>query len=471
MEKLSELNLGPSLALQHTGHETCVLIPTVLGLGCSKLRHKLGALLHQLQVEVSGGNFRVLKHYCSSVLAFCTDGGVESSLFTAPDLDLRSLRQHLEHEAAQLGVALSGLGKEPIEDELLYPFQAPESVAVASAESERCLQAEVAVVGERAEQAAAEINLALLGRIFPNALYIPGLKHSMDNVLHDIWSTMEGKDEFMSQLKALEYILKPPSLRDKLIHVLLDAEADCSTVERLKAWSSSLKSLRWHEVLNFVQDLLCVGPVLKQRWNLQKFVSALPKERHDELAEGRGPAGANTYKTVDKAMHSAYFWAFCQLMLDVSQAADLLSRWSESCWYHGDQCSEQVCAYKGAKCAEFAAGIHKYLLQECQAKANLRMSQLAPALREKEGRTLLSAWHCAHSRLQLEMQFKLHFWDLLPWKLCGLAANSIPVARVIARECQNLWNRMGPQQQRSSHPMTRRFLDHQWKGRSDWAMG
>lgn len=77
VESLCELGQLPKdLSLQPRSyhHELQPLIPVILGLGYSKLRHKLGALIHQFAIE-AGRSERVLKRYCSSVLSICTDMG------------------------------------------------------------------------------------------------------------------------------------------------------------------------------------------------------------------------------------------------------------------------------------------------------------------------------------------------------------------------------------------------------------
>ena len=63
------------------------MTPVVLGLGCSKFRHKLAALIHQMRVEV-GNDVWKLARYCRSIVSFTTDMGVEAGLVDAPAIDL-----------------------------------------------------------------------------------------------------------------------------------------------------------------------------------------------------------------------------------------------------------------------------------------------------------------------------------------------------------------------------------------------
>ena len=49
------------------------------------------------------------------------------------------------------------------------------------------------------------------------------------------------------------------------------------------------------------------------------------------------------------------------------------------------------------------------------------------------------------------------YWELLPWKLCGISCSSLSISQIMARECLGMWARLTQAQKRSSHPVTRRF--------------
>ena len=435
-----------SLNFTSKDHEQTIFLPVVLGLGHSKLRHKLAALLHQFTLEI-GADPRLLRSYCSSVIGICTDQGVESSLYDTPRIDLVT---HLHNEARALDD-----DADPLTRDALLPLSVPlDLVEARDHEDWNPLEETLA-------------SMSLVGRLFPNALFIPGIKHGLDNVLHDVWDSMKHKDVFLQQLRAIETIVKQPTFRDKLRHLFFDTNSamDLFVNHRLKHWSSSLASLRWHAVINFVNELKVLKHGLRERWDLQRFISALPKDRHDSLAEGRGPGGAATYKTVDGAIKSTYFWAYLEMLLDVSGAADVLSRWSETCKFHGSGgCTDRTCSFKGCRAAEMAAGAHKFILRHFQSRADSRVSSVAPNLTPSESESLVTDWHTAHGRLALEFEFKFHFWNLLPWHLCGLSLHNLTLARVMARQCQVLWSNMTSKQKKCSHPVTRRFLDPEWAG-------
>ena len=300
-------------------------------------------------------------------------------------------------------------------------------------------------------------------------MLLRSIKHSLDNALHDLWDSMAQKDEFMSKLRSMEIVLRQPSYRDKLRHLFFShgTELDEYASHRLRHWGSSLKSLRWHAVINFLRELKMVQERLQERWNLKIWLSSIPKERcegTEHVGEGRGPAGAATYKAMDSAIRSTFFWCFADLMLEVSSTAETLSRWVETCFYHGRACSEHSCVNKGCKAPELACGIHKFLLKEIEGKSNAFISNAIQKLSAEEAKLLLADWRAAHARLKLELSFKLHYWDLFPYKLCGCAATCVAIAKVIAQQCLQKWETMTQRQQRHSHPMTRMFLDPSWAG-------
>lgn len=462
------------LKLQQAFHSMTTLVPVALGVGCGKLRHKLSALLHILKLEV-GVNVQRLKQYCRGVVSICTDSGTESLLAGAPQIDLED---HIRREAELLAVDVSDVlaleGQDAVEFAEAGHGHIEDGVRVSGRGIVFPMQPLQAHRGEggagdgpggdRRLEAVGSLNLC--AKLFPNSLFIPGLKHGLDNVLHDVWSVMQGKQLFLQQLRAIEYVLKEVSMRNKIVHLFFDQDTPLDRVmtEQLRYFKSSLKSLRWHEVINFVKELKVLQYGLKKRWSLQKWLTSMPKSRHDELSEGKGPAGGAHYKLFDSAVTSQYFWSYADMLVDVSSCSELLSRWCESCWYHGRQCSERTCPYKGAKAPELACGIYKFVLQRSQERTNARLGEITPHLTAVETQALVSDWHSAHARLSLEMEFKFHFWSLLPWKLCGIACSAIAVGRIMAQECIKVWRAMSRQQQEHSHVMTRRFLDPSWKG-------
>ena len=251
--------------------------------GCSKLRHKLAALLHQIKLE-TGCDVQIMKRYLAGVLAICTDHGVESSLSETPGLDLQAF---LQQEAQALGMdpALPSATPAPAallnDDDGAFGFAHSQTVDL-TLETDQPLEI-------KPHHQAAE-HIAGPGKLLPNSIYIPGIKHAMDNAANDLWSAMSHQSDFMTELRAVESLVRPRRMREKLVHVFFNSNDDHGADEamaqdareNLRSWTSSLKSLRWHEVVNFLRELATVRVALTRKWNLLRFTQALPKEREGD---------------------------------------------------------------------------------------------------------------------------------------------------------------------------------------------
>lgn len=266
-------------------------------------------------------------------------------------------------------------------------------------------------------------------------------------------------------------LVRPKRMRDKMVFLFFNEQNDhgsdsgmvAETRQHLRTWKASLKSLRWHECINFVRELSPVKDGLRRKFDLLRFTQNLRQDT--SITEGHGFQGQKTITAAASALRSNYFWSYSALMLLVAETADILSRWSEGCFLHHDKCSVTSCVYKGCRAAEMAAGFHKFLLKRFQHQSNLHVLGLMHDLNDDDRRRLADDWHTAQSRLQLEMDVKLNYWDRLPYKLFGLNCNKADVARAIGCQCRQLFDQLSPDKQRLEHPMTRRFLDHNWKGR------
>ena len=468
---LADQGALPEVLLKDIHHEVNIFPPVVLGLGHAKLRHKLAALIHQFRLEL-GNDVALLKRYCASIVSVCSDQGTESGIFSVPAIDLAV---HLRNEAAALSKDCGEAAP------VLYALQMPHAITLQPSNEIHHESKEAGAVEQGANRASnsgagdqegarglrLQLHAAasLINRLFPNCIFIPGIKHSMDNCLQDTWGAMRAKEQFLKQLGAIEYLMKQPAMRAKLAYVFFDDKTpfDKSYSHLLKHWGPTLQSLRWHAVIDFLRSLLKLEDGLRKKWDLACWLKAVPLDRKEEAGEGRVKPSV-TYKMFDQAIHSAYFWTYARMLLHLSDASETLSHWAEGCWYHGDACSQKDCAFKGARAPELASGAHKFLLNRFQSSADVYLSTMSAALSHSEAQSLATDHHTASARLALEWEYRLHFWDLLPWKLCGLAVSNIDIVRVNAGQVLDMWSRMSQQQQRLSHPMTRRFLDAAWRG-------
>ena len=451
-----------------------------------------------------------MKQYLNGVIAVCTDFGVEHAIAESPELDLATfLCQEAEAiglrpldalalanvggpEATRLqlddGVAavaapaLAGLGENSPQEPVIVDVDADDVICVDGAsDGEESRQGRAPSSPRHpdpdpAPAAAAPAPAAcgkadVLSRLLPNCIYLPGIKHSADNMINDVWASMVHKEEWMGHLRAIEALVRPKRMRDKIVFLFFnerdshgsDTDMVSQTREYLRTWKASLKSLRWHECINFVRELARVKDGLRKKWDLLRFTQNLRQDTM--LTEGQGFQGQKAITAAAAALRSSFFWSYSDLMLEVAETCDILSRWSEGCFLHNDKCTITSCVYKGCRAAEMAAGFYKFLLKRFQHQSNLHVLGLMHSLGDADRQRLADDWHTAQSRLQLEMEVKLNFWDRLPYKLFGLNCSKADVARAIGCHCRHLFSQLGNDQRRLEHPMTRRFLDPEWKGR------
>ena len=430
-------------------HEMRTLTPICLG--HTKLQHKIGALIHQIKLEVSPCA-RALKKYCRQVFCICTDFGTESAIGKACSVDFDKL---ISDEAKAIGMdftvypALGGPVVPALTDEL--------DGMLTEVVQESCCDFK-AVLAEQRESFAT--GFSLTQRLFPNALYIPGTKHSMGNCLQDVWHSMPHMPDFLADLRSLEALLGSTTYRDKLVHIFFADMPDAA--KQFGSWASNLKGLRWHQLIEFIADLNRVRGYLRKHFCLQRFVSELPSNLR--IAEGKGFQGAKTLQAASSAIHSDYFWIFCDLMMAVSSVAERLSRWCEQCWFHGHACKLTNCPYKGNRAPELAGGAAQFLLDATQKFAQYTIVALSAGLGHDKATSLADNWQVALARLRLEVEIKTSFWQKLPYRLCAVSLPHPGMARVQAQECVNMWNALSPDEKRQAHPITRRFLDPTWQG-------
>jgi hypothetical protein len=306
-----------------------------------------------------------------------------------------------------------------------------------------------------AQLAQIKTHLQSVTRLFPNTIFIPGMKHMMDNALKDAWNQMAGSKRFLEQLRALETLLRPQCSRDRLKNLFF---AGLPSGVHLNKWSSRLKSLRWHEVIAFMLELHPISEDLRRTWNAKTYRGVKTD------AEGKGPSNGVNLKEVDATIRSHFFWTYCNLMLEVSHISEELSHWSEGCPFHGNKCSAVACSFKGCRGAELATGHHKWFTVIEHRGSSFRMMHYIASLSEADARKIMDDWLVATNRMRLELELKLSFWDVFPWKLFSINHPDPAVARINCKLLMDRWAAMSSSAQRTSHPMVRRFMDHTWAG-------
>ncbi len=103
-----------------------------------------------------------------------------------------------------------------------------------------------------------------MSRLFPNMIYIAGMKHLMDNSVKDSLGAMKHYKTQLQNMRAVETMVKPRAYRDKLKHSIMK---NSPMIGCLESWEPSLKGLRWHAVVEFAAKLLPFSSELRARWD------------------------------------------------------------------------------------------------------------------------------------------------------------------------------------------------------------
>jgi hypothetical protein len=322
----------------------------------------------------------------------------------------------------------------------------------------------------RSQVAERELHLALVkktqatetGALFCNALLFPGIKHMCANSLKDATNVMAAFPQFWSQLRQLEMVLRNKDRRRRLQETCFHNSA---FYDLFSTWTQSLKSWRWHDLVDFLQALLPLEGPLREGWSLAKW-NSVGKQKACQEGDSADEYDASK---LDQALRSSFFWEYAGMLRDLGEATERLSHWAEGCECHEGK-NSQGCPMKGCRAPDFAAGVPSKLLEESQrlldSKMLVKLGRLAPPDRQ----ALLQDYNLGRAKLELTCHVKLSLWGLIPWKLCGIASSNVLIARQIAQDCITDWDIQSPAQKQSRHHLlTRRFLDPAFdKAASPW---
>lgn len=109
-------------------------------------------------------------------------------------------------------------------------------------------------------------------RQFPNAIRVPGMKHIADNLLHGVVQATCSWDSLLPKLRHCETLLRSPFSRERFLHTCLANNPEGQ--KRLKAFSVSLRGLRWKAVLNF-----CAGCLHELTVERNRVLSSIPEAK------------------------------------------------------------------------------------------------------------------------------------------------------------------------------------------------
>ncbi len=180
-----------------------------------------------------------MQAYCDSVVGWCSDLGAESGVVDTGAIDMEAVLRECTLEANFWQVT-PGPGVPPLPMLPPPPPPPPPSETTAGAQ-----------------------------KLFRKALYIPGMKHLMDNLQRNILEVLPHYNScIVHHLKALEYVLAHRWLRERLQHTCFGNGPFASLLD---SWSSNMVAHRWESVMGFISETLPLRGPLQRHWNAKAF--------------------------------------------------------------------------------------------------------------------------------------------------------------------------------------------------------
>ncbi|CAE7814629.1 chk1 [Symbiodinium sp. CCMP2592] len=465
MQQLQLEDCGPELEGMMeppTLEVQCRALPVAsIGKGAASFANKLDAVIFAVLLEV-GWSERPLDNfdaYSKQVVSACSDQGVEHDIATAPAIDLAAL--HREN-AANLGSrsALAQIVGDDEDDACNFLIQ-----DLVDPQAEETRLAKIYAEDEKARHA----------RLYPNAWQTSDLKHVVDNLLHEsldsmqtllvhrIYQNLKSQVAYpgygleldtedhaivrwastLTGLRALERLLRPPTMRDRYRACCVRNEEDAKP---LATWSHTLASLRWEALVDFTRDLLLLEPLIRRTWNKQWFMQGLHSTGHREWrCDKSSDHGAPTVQAIDDAIRSPAFWSGVAIIHDISYEAEYVGRWAEqcSCCASGTGAGgpdpdriaiaddgerkrrprrqrhpgRVACPYAGCRAPELAAGDWIPELKRVMNMGRGRLTEFLVMSRAEDRSQFHADWVQARSKLWAGIQVKLAYYQQLPWRL------------------------------------------------------
>ena len=229
--------------------------------------------------------------------------------------------------------------------------------------------------------------------------------------------------------------------------------------------------------------------MLKDAWHADRF--GRDSARTVGRARGRGGGPSLAVDTVTGAVRDPSFWAYLHMCAHVQGALDELSSWCERCPCHSSHACHREGSYPEARDARLAAHRaessfprtylgqlpgqpRKSMWSTCPCKGKrapeLACSGLLPVfaslwepgeqmviarcagLAKATQDAILADWQKAFGLCQSLLASKTAFWNVLPWRLCGMGHFSLPLARESAQICIDMYDRRPTEHKKTLGP-------------------
>ena len=163
----------------------------------------------------------------------------------------------------------------------------------------------------------------------PNCVQMPGICHTIDNLLHDVDRKLESWEWFYDRLKNCNAILGRDQAKRRLVHTCVDHRAP---PHHESLWQKTLPNLyepRWGQVISFLRLALPMLEILRGCWD---------KALYEGGGSGKGQdASAGVIfdaELLSETLSSNKFFLYCHMVLNLHQLLSELGGFVETCPCH-----------------------------------------------------------------------------------------------------------------------------------------
>ena len=302
------------------------------------------------------------------------------------------------------------------------------------------------------------------GMVDPSlTLQAPGLLHMLHNTSRDLKKMLPRFSMWLPKLKEICRLLHPP-YQSRLI-------ATCIAIpeeqRKLQQCSAHPFEHRWGTIAHAVARLLEIEPLLRQRWDIQKFCFSEPQSSSAPEQDGEEAEGRLQIQQLDEALRDPGFWTYSHM---VNLLADMLHRIEligESCVCHmpssvvvslaGD--SEQWdtedlklfraegCPLRGRRAPELAVGDVHLAIRSLATSAHARLLTLGGHLRPQELAEIMEDLAKGRGYIISSLEIKLSCWLQLPLVLASVGHHNLDKARKGIKRAAEIYDSLADPEQ------------------------
>ena len=323
------------------------------------------------------------------------------------------------------------------------------------------------------------------GFIFPEALIAPGVLHIVNNMTKEIDDKLPFWQTWIVGFRGIARLLYVDHLRRRLIGLCVKNTPYSWLEDSFAKGVKKPAEWRWATVSAIVPHLLSLRTALQAVWNPSLFENKHSREDDIQQKDENDDGEALNLDAITQAIRSSKWWLQTEAVYRLNACADEFSCWAEGCECHGflfasnlaaphmhkqsrrspeaeelmlARCAlglptahggdgvGHLCPLAGRRAPDLACGAaaqHFGLLGGASLH-EIRRAALDLQAEPSDAAEVLEQVSQAQSAMQAYVCQKLQCWQVLPWRLCGIAHHNISTSRHCASECLRLF-RESPQ--------------------------